>query len=1029
MRRLFWTFTLLLSAGNLFSQIDNEFWFVAPEVSSNHGDSPVLLRVSTMESPATFTLRMPADLFFAPQTQTLPANSTYTFNLSVPVNWKDTIENRPADQVLKKGLLLTSDSLVTAYYEVNNTDNPAIFPLKGKNALGTEFWITGQNNYANQTNDGSEAFDIVATEDGTRVTITPSIAIVGHAAGVPFQVVLNKGQTYSARTLITTAAATLAGSHVVADKPIAITISDDSIITGGWDLIGDQTIPVNLLGWNYIVIKGYADNIPPSNNDERVYIVAAHDNTDLYIDGGGTPSATLNAGQLYNYGIPQANNTAFFHATEPVYVYHLSGNPGEAGSSIIPEDSCTGSPQVSFVRSTTNFFAMLILTKNGNQDSFYLNGSNSIITGASFAVVPGTGGQWVYYRNSMSTAQVPTGANLLKNTLGKFHLGIINNVGASSEYGYYSAYSSLNLGVDRSICPGDSLRLDGGPYMQSYDWKKYDGSGWTDVGTSRYYMVHDTGFYACMTNGDFCTLQDTIHISMYPDATVSLGPDQLICQGTTTTLDPGPYIFYLWSNGATTRTITTGNGGTYWVRVTNNNGCTARDTVVITLDSLPKPTGALSGPGTVCQGQTGAVYTIVPEMYADSYSWTLPPGYNGASTTNSITLDFSPGALSDTLKVTGINPCGPGPVTKLAVTVDPVPGAAGAVSGASIVCQGQGGFAYSITPVANATSYTWTLPPGATITAGAGSSSILVDYALNASSGNITVYASNNCGNSNTSTFPVTVNLFPVPAGPISGISTVCQGQSGILYSVPAITGADSYIWTLPPGTSITSGSGTNSITVTFDSTLSASGSITVLGHSNSCGDGIASQLAVTVNPLPSPAGTITGASPVCQGQNSVVYTVPPISNASTYVWSVPAGAVISGGAGSWSVTVDFGPSASSGNITVYGQNAICGNGRSSSFPVIVNPQPSPTVSGPAAVCLNSTTTYTTEAGKSNYSWMVSAGGTITGGQGTNSVNILWNATGPQTVTVNFVDANGCTAVSPTVYNITVSTLPVPGLS
>ena len=242
MKKVFFLLFVILRSSSLYSQIDKEFWFVGPEVSVNHGDRPVFIRISTMEDPANITLRMPANLSFTPINQAIPPNTTFSFrldNIGGDNSWLDSIENRPPDQVLKKGLLLTSDNYITSYYEVANESNPGIWPLKGKNALGTEFYISGQNNYANQTNDGSEAFDIVATEDNTIVTITPTLDIVGHPANIPFQVMLNKGQTYSARTLITSANASLMGSHVVSDKPVAITISDDSIITGGWDVIGD----------------------------------------------------------------------------------------------------------------------------------------------------------------------------------------------------------------------------------------------------------------------------------------------------------------------------------------------------------------------------------------------------------------------------------------------------------------------------------------------------------------------------------------------------------------------------------------------------------------------------------------------------------------------------------------------------------------------------------------------------------------------------------------------------------------------
>ncbi|HML84331.1 MAG TPA: hypothetical protein PKE52_04135, partial [Bacteroidales bacterium] len=51
----------------------------------------------------------------------------------------------------------------------------------------------------------------------------------------------------------------------------------------------------------------------------------------------------------------------------------------------------------------------------------------------------------------------------------------------------------------------------------------------------------------------------------------------------------------------------------------------------------------------------------------------------------------------------------------------------------------------------------------------------------------------------------------PAAAGTITGPAAVCQGATGVNFSVPAIANATSYNWTLPSGATITAGSGTNS--------------------------------------------------------------------------------------------------------------------------------------------------------------------------------------------------------------------------
>lgn len=458
MKRFFFFLLLFFLHSHLFAQIDKEFWFAAPEIAQSHGDRPIMWRISTMEDTAQITLRMPAGLWFTPITQTIPPNSSFSINLTP---WIDSIENKPANKVHFRGLYMTSTANVTCYYEIKHPNNPGIFSLKGKNAMGKYFYIVSQNDYRNQV--GQESFDIVATEDNTIVTITPSDTIVGHGAGIPFNITLQKGQTFTARAIYTTFNRTLSGSKITSDKPIAVSWQDDSIFQGAsYDVICDQIVPLNILGLEYIAIRGFA------NNNERIYVCGTQDSTILFIDGNPVAVDTIQTAELFKYSFPSGNNTIKLNATKPVHVMHLSGNNNEFGGAILPHDSCTGSRQVGFYRSSSNMFSLMVLTKNGNQDSFYLDGDPTLLAATDFSVVNGTSNAWVYARKTFTMAQLDTSAHLLVNTNGKFHLGILNNLGASSEYGYFSDFSSLYLGADANFCLGDSLVLDGGAYMTSY---------------------------------------------------------------------------------------------------------------------------------------------------------------------------------------------------------------------------------------------------------------------------------------------------------------------------------------------------------------------------------------------------------------------------------------------------------------------------------------------------------------------------------------------------------------------------------
>jgi hypothetical protein len=277
-----------------------------------------------------------------------------------------------------------------------------------------------------------------------------------------------------------------------------------------------------------------------------------------------------------------------------------------------------------------------------------------------------------------------------------------------------------------------------------------------------------------------------------------------------------------------------------------------------------------------------------------------------------------------------------------------LPSAAGIITGPTTICKEQNQVTYTVQEILDATSYIWTLPDGAIGTSS--TNSITVNYAASAISGNITVKGHNANGDGTASLLAITVNPLPAGAGTITGTTTVCQGQSSVGYSVTAIDNATSYIWTLPAGSSGTST--TKSISVNF-SNSAVSGNITVKGQ-NSCGVGSAFSLANTVNPLPANAGTITGMATVCQEQNSVTYTLPSIANATSYIWTLPAGAT--GTSNTNSINVNYGASSVSGNISVKGLNA-CGDGAASSLAITVNAKPSTPVISQNGVLLHSNVT------------------------------------------------------------------------
>jgi hypothetical protein len=155
---------------------------------------------------------------------------------------------------------------------------------------------------------------------------------------------------------------------------------------------------------------------------------------------------------------------------------------------------------------------------------------------------------------------------------------------------------------------------------------------------------------------------------------------------------------------------------------------------------------------------------------------------------------------------------------------------------------GGGDFGYSVSTVANATSYTWTPAAGTTVSLNNSDGSLMTLHApAGFNTGTLSVTANNSCGSSLATT--KTLNAAPAKPGAVSGPVNVSASQAGAVYSVPSVGGL-TYTWSAPAGAKIVSGQNTSSITVNWGST---SGNITAKA-SNSCGTSTASILAVTVS-------------------------------------------------------------------------------------------------------------------------------------------------------------------------------------
>lgn len=554
---LFTTLFILFGTKSVNAQIDTVFWFASPWITPDHtGIRPVAFHFSTFGNPTTIRIQQPSSTYDT--TFTVAPNSLFTKYVN---HMLDSVLSKPANQILRTGFKVTSDYPITIVYDFITAPttyyNPETYSLMGQNGMGKEFVLPYQTLWHNRNQTGDlngdgvttqpyQQFQIVATEDNTTIYITPKTDIVGHPAGVTFSVFLpKKGNVYTGQNVyqdINNLPHNLAGTIVVSDKPISVTVCEDSVQppAGCADELGDQIVPTDVIGNEYIVNKGFLG----ASSKESFFVVATENFTTISIDDGNVSGTIMNQGDTYVYNVDSA--LTHIQSDKPVYLYHMSGYGCELGSAILPPLNCSGSDQVSFARSNAQSFLLNILCKTGTEGAFQLNGSAALVPASAFKTVPGTGGAWKGAQIAYNTTDIPANsANLITNSMDNFALGVIN--GGSTTGCLYHYLSSFlrrvytNAGRDTTLCNGNStIALNGSVTGGTTTgiWSILDGTGTlntpTNLSTTYNPSPNDytQGYLTFVLNstGNCKPVSDTMKVTFIQSPAVSAGTDKTLCK-------------------------------------------------------------------------------------------------------------------------------------------------------------------------------------------------------------------------------------------------------------------------------------------------------------------------------------------------------------------------------------------------------------------------------------------------------------------------------------------------------------------
>jgi uncharacterized repeat protein (TIGR01451 family) len=310
--------------------------------------------------------------------------------------------------------------------------------------------------------------------------------------------------------------------------------------------------------------------------------------------------------------------------------------------------------------------------------------------------------------------------------------------------------STITASGPTTFCSGGSVTLSvpavaGNTYL------------WSNLATTSSITVTAPGSYSVtVTNGLGCSSSSSptnVTVNAIPTATITASGPTTFCAGGSVTLS-APAILgntFLWSNGATTPSITVTATGSYFVTVTRNSCSATSASVNVTANTAPSATITASGPTTFCAG--GSVTLDAPAGAGFTYLW------SNSATTQSITVTAS-GSYSVT--VTDASGCS-AVSSPTAVNVTPAPSAT--ITAPATVAASSTGNIASVAAGPAGTLYSWSISGGA-IATGQGTPSIAF------SAGNTTALTlgvnviTSGCSSNSAITIPVTGFTPPPPPPP-----------------------------------------------------------------------------------------------------------------------------------------------------------------------------------------------------------------------------------------------------------------------
>jgi gliding motility-associated-like protein len=587
-----------------------------------------------------------AGAYYVPSQNNFVSKTSSLIHIDVKgcVDWSKTMNG--GEEVIQS-IICTYDSgyLITAFPFQSTQDNyPNELNVFKLDKLGNKVWA---HSYSNGTNVNNFYSAICETHDNDIVIEIGSFPIAGNSSDISFIKIDPLGNFIWGRKLSMENDAYYNIGGITEKNNFIYATGSISEGATPFQFIRSFLVQLDEVSGIPVWTKQNDPGLPPLSltdihNYKNGLLMNSYSqnlmNNLIYIDNDGNPLSSVS---IFNpYGSLNGKENLLITPDNGLYFHQASGNPGLAYKDIVmrldsnqnidwqfdfssnnlnssgwyqlSQAPLNGVAGIGSGIATEGFSAISFLKLDSAGSGCNAGGTNLSLVSNQFPMVPLT---WM--TNSS-----------LSITVNDFPLNLDGLVVDAQLFcpKYLTGCDLLKLEGPGKLChTGDTGRyiLHADPYCpEPINWT-YDSQYITVLSANHSYLdleFKKSGNFLIKVDKNGCNkITDSIIVSVGNIVTdASLPMDTLLCAGYVMKLDAGSgYTNYLWQDGSNKQSIDVADSGTYWVRLTDKEGCINTDTAVISsIEALPF--SFLPRDTVICAGEN---LILQPVHSYESYAW------------------------------------------------------------------------------------------------------------------------------------------------------------------------------------------------------------------------------------------------------------------------------------------------------------------------------------------------------------------------------------------------------------------------